>query len=87
MITAALGPEYNDRLRGLISPFPPQGDVSGARYADCDAGAEVIVYTIENGGHTWPGGPDIPYMGKATHAVDASEVMWKSLQTHPLNRD
>lgn len=67
--------------------LPTQGDVSGVRYSECAAGAEVIVYTIDGGGHNWPGGPDIPYIGKTTHAIDASQAMWDFFQAHPLNRD
>src|SRR5713101_9388893 len=40
---------------------------------------EVIVYTIEGGGHTWPGGPQylpVLLVGKASPNLDATETIW-----------
>jgi polyhydroxybutyrate depolymerase len=56
--------------------------VRGHRYTGCDRGAEVILYTIEDGGHTWPGGPWLPGVGKTTHDVDATEEMWRFFQNY-----
>lgn len=61
----------------------PQGDASGVRYDRCTAGAEVVVYHIEGGGHTWPGGSNLPVFGK-TSALNASEVMWAFFEKHPM---
>lgn len=48
-------------------------------YTGCAEGSEVILYTIEGGGHTWPGGyqylPEI-IVGKTSRDMDASEVIW-----------
>jgi polyhydroxybutyrate depolymerase len=55
--------------------IPQQGDVWGKRYVGCDQDAEVILYTIEGGGHTWPGGMPIP-VGKTSRSIDATEEMW-----------
>jgi polyhydroxybutyrate depolymerase len=60
--------------------IPPQGDVRGVQYTPCNQGAEVILYTIEGGGHTWPGGVPIPIVGKTTEAIDATEEMWRFFQ-------
>jgi len=57
--------------------IPPSGDTSGVRYTRCEAGVEVVFYTIDGGGHTWPGGTPIPLVGKTTRDIDASEVMWQ----------
>ncbi len=48
---------------------------------------EVVVYTIEGGGHAWPGG--VQYMpailvGKTTRNFRATEVIWEFLQKHKL---
>jgi polyhydroxybutyrate depolymerase len=46
---------------------------------------EVVVYTIEGGGHTWPGGPQyLPafLVGKVNHDIDASEFIWDFLSRH-----
>jgi polyhydroxybutyrate depolymerase len=43
-------------------------------------GVEVVVYTVEGGGHTWPGGPQyLPafLVGKASHNLDATAVIWE----------
>ena len=62
----------------------PQGDVRGVRYTGCDQGAEVILYTIEDGGHTWPGGLPIPGLGKTSRDIDATEELWRFFQQYRL---
>jgi polyhydroxybutyrate depolymerase len=40
---------------------------------------EVVVYTIQGGGHTWPGGPQyLPkiVVGKASQNLDATRTIW-----------
>jgi polyhydroxybutyrate depolymerase len=63
------------------------GDASGVRYVNCDAGGEVIFYTIDGGGHTWPGGNPIPEIigGKTSEDISASATMWTFFQAHPLD--
>jgi polyhydroxybutyrate depolymerase len=67
-------------------PEPIQGAVGGIRYASCQDGAEVALYTVHGGGHTWPGGPPIPFVGKTSTDIDASETMWAFFQAHLLDR-
>lgn len=46
---------------------------------------EVIGYTIQGGGHTWPGGkPYLPekIIGKTCHDFNASEVIWEFFSRH-----
>ncbi len=62
--------------------IPPQGQVWEKRYTSCEEGAEVILYTIEDGGHTWPGGGPIPLVGKTTQDIDATEEMWRFFQAY-----
>jgi polyhydroxybutyrate depolymerase len=59
--------------------LPGSGEVSGIRYSGCDQGAEVEFYTIDGGGHTWPGGDPLPewIAGRTTHDIDATRVMWE----------
>jgi polyhydroxybutyrate depolymerase len=51
-------------------------------------GAEVVLYVIEGGGHTWPGrvgaGPVERLLGPSTRDIDANELMWEFFQRHPL---
>jgi polyhydroxybutyrate depolymerase len=66
--------------------LPASGDASGIRYTGCRDGAEVILYTIEDGGHTWPGSGPIPFMGKTSQDIDASETMWQFFKAFPLSK-
>jgi len=56
-------------------------------YTNCTDNAEVIFYTVEGGGHNWPGGGRLPesIVGHMTEDIDASAVMWEFFQQHPLN--
>jgi len=48
----------------------------------CD-GYEVVLYAIEGGGHTWPGGQQyLPerLIGRTTRNLDASAVMWEHFE-------
>jgi len=65
-------PEDGTRVRKILYP-------NGAE------GTEVILYTIEGGGHTWPGG--IQYLpvwiiGKTSWDIDANEVIWDFFKRH-----
>jgi polyhydroxybutyrate depolymerase len=63
-----------------------QGDVQGSHYATCDQDAEVILYTIEDGGHQWPGGTTIPGAGKNTTHIEATEEMWRFFLDYSLEQ-
>lgn len=58
------------------------GDVTKREYTGCRA--PVVFYTIEDGGHTWPGGAAMPewFVGKTSHSIDASSVMWEFFRHH-----
>jgi poly(3-hydroxybutyrate) depolymerase len=48
-------------------------------YNQCKDGKKVILYTIEGGGHTWPGG--LQYLperiiGKTSKDLDANQLIW-----------
>lgn len=61
-------------------------DVKRTEYTGCGSGAAVVLYTIEGGGHTWPGGEPLPrwWLGKTTTSIDASALMWQFFREHPL---
>ncbi|MBZ0296346.1 MAG: poly(3-hydroxybutyrate) depolymerase [Anaerolineae bacterium] len=69
--------------------LPAVGDVSGIEYTHCADDASVILYTIEGGGHTWPGGEGqiIFVVGRTNHDINASELMWDFFEEHPLPAD
>jgi polyhydroxybutyrate depolymerase len=64
--------------------IPPHGDALGVRYTGCDEEAQVALYTIEEGGHTWPGGRPIPFMGKTSTDIDATRQLWSFFQGFSL---
>lgn len=52
-------------------------------YLGCREGRAVELYTIEGGGHTWPGGPEAGRrVGRVTREVDATELIWQFFAGH-----
>jgi polyhydroxybutyrate depolymerase len=75
------------RRNGCSDPpreIPAKGEVSGIAYKGCPA--EVVLYTIQGGGHTWPGGKPIPawIAGRTSMDIDATRSFWEFFQEHPL---
>ena len=64
-------------------------DVTRRSYTNCANKASVQFYTIEGGGHTWPGGGPLPewFVGTTTQTIDASQLMWEFFREHPLRRN
>ncbi|MEP6899781.1 MAG: PHB depolymerase family esterase [Rhodanobacter sp.] len=61
-------------------------EVTRRDYPDCGGGVRVTLYEVTGGGHTWPGGAQyLPrfLVGKATHVVDASDVIDKLVSASP----
>ena len=54
--------------------------------------AEVVVITIKNGGHLWPGRPvpariELParlILGETTQTISANDEIWAFFDRHPL---
>lgn len=63
--------------------LPGRGETSGVRYTGCQQEAEVVFYTIDGGGHTWPGGSPT-FVGKTSHSIDATSEMWGFFKTHAM---
>lgn len=63
-----------------------EGNVIREEFTDCAEGASVTLYTLEGGGHTWPGGTPLPewFVGATSDAIDATAVMWDFFQQHRL---
>jgi polyhydroxybutyrate depolymerase len=76
--------------RNRCAPRPVESrvaaDVTRRSYTNCADGADVVLYTIRGGGHTWPGGEPLPewFTGPTTNSVDASSTMWAFFRAHPL---
>jgi polyhydroxybutyrate depolymerase len=50
------------------------------------ANAEVVLYTIEGGGHTWPGGKQYLFeamVGRTSRDINATEVIWEFFRENP----
>jgi polyhydroxybutyrate depolymerase len=78
--------------RNGCSPEPRESriatDVTRRDYAGCTNDASVVLYTIEGGGHTWPGGTPLPewLLGRTTRSIDATQLAWAFFRDHPLPR-
>jgi polyhydroxybutyrate depolymerase len=85
-------PESLARWAGYNQCTPPltQHDLPGTindgttiqyiGYTTCAGGAQTGLYTVEHGGHAWPGGQQyLPkaLIGKTSGNMDASVVIWQ----------
>ena len=79
---------WAERNRCLPEPVDSlvAADVTRRTYTSCANRAPVVLYTVEGGGHTWPGGTPLPkwFVGRTTNGVDATSVMWAFFREHPL---
>lgn len=60
-----------------------QGDASCVTHSGCTAGADVVLCTIDQGGHQWPGGEALPFMGKKSDHLIATDALWEFFVAHP----
>jgi len=87
-------PEWtaNWARRNQCAPTPVESaaasNVTRLEYTDCADDATVVLYTITGGGHTWPGGPQLPewLVGPTSRSIDATSLMWGFFRQHPLRR-
>jgi polyhydroxybutyrate depolymerase len=61
-----------------------KGDATCTSWAPCNANVDVVHCKIDNGGHTWPGGVPIPFVGKTSSDISATESMIAFFKAHPL---
>jgi polyhydroxybutyrate depolymerase len=68
-------------------PDRSAGDGTSVRhtvYPGCRDGRSVELYTIEGGGHTWPGGPPVGgSVGRVSRELDATSLIWTFFAQHP----
>jgi polyhydroxybutyrate depolymerase len=71
-------------VESMVAP-----DVTRREYTGCSNDATVSLYTIHEGGHTWPGGDALPawFAGRTSAGVNASREEWAFFQAHPLVRE
>jgi polyhydroxybutyrate depolymerase len=65
-------------------------DGTRVRYTDfgeCRERRAVELYTIEGGGHTWPGGPAVGRLvGRVSRELDATALIWEFFAQHPRSQ-
>lgn len=61
-----------------------KGDATCTSWGSCSAGVEVVHCKIDDGGHTWPGGVPIPFVGKTSTDISATESMYNFFTAHPM---
>jgi len=81
---AANGCEKVRREEALPDTTQDGMHVTRKTYTGGREGAEVVLYTIHGGGHTWPGKqPKLKWLGPSTQDISANDLMWEFFQRHP----
>jgi polyhydroxybutyrate depolymerase len=89
--------------RNRCGPNPVESavaaDVTRLEYTDCADDAAVVLYTVQGGGHQWPGGKPLPAwmevemalfglrVGPYSRSIDATNLMWAFFREHQLLRN
>jgi polyhydroxybutyrate depolymerase len=82
----------NWAARNRCRPNPAESvvatDVTRLDYTDCADNASVVLYTVQGGGHSWPGGKPLPewLVGPTSRNIDATSQMWAFFREHQLPR-
>lgn len=80
----------SDYAQAMGCPAQPhtgfqQADVVQTVYAPCrNPNVDVQLYSVTDGGHTWPGGLPVFWFGPTTYAINATQLMAAFLAAHPL---
>ena len=63
-------------------------DVTRLEYTNCADDAGVVLYRVQEGGHSWPGGGPLPewLVGPTSRSIDATSQMWAFFREHPLRQ-
>ncbi len=59
------------------------GDATCVTHGGCTDGADVVLCTIQDGGHQWPGGDALPFLGKKSDDMSATDRLWDFFVAHP----
>ncbi len=79
----------HDRCPGKPAKEERIGKAHGVFYGPGSQAAEVVLWTLEDGGHTWPGGRATAgelklNLGHINTDISASEKMWDFFLRHPM---
>jgi polyhydroxybutyrate depolymerase len=73
---------------GVVTLPDKAGDgtpITKKTYGPGKDGSEVVLFTIEGGGHTWPGQqPPVGFIGKSTKNISANDLIWEFFGKHPM---
>jgi polyhydroxybutyrate depolymerase len=58
-------------------------DIQHEVWTGCRASTSVELYTVINGGHTWPGSAGRPDADQPTQTISASQLIWEFFSSHP----
>ncbi|WP_437938341.1 extracellular catalytic domain type 1 short-chain-length polyhydroxyalkanoate depolymerase [Sorangium sp. So ce341] len=74
-----------DGCAGVSHVTYAHGDTTCTAWSRCAEEAEVEHCAVEGGGHTWPGGGDLPpVFGPKSETFDASERLLDFFEEHPM---
>ena len=59
--------------------------VTATTYNGCQAGQQVVLYTVTGEHHSWPGTPTSMARGYTIPKIAPNEIMWTFFDTHPLD--
>jgi polyhydroxybutyrate depolymerase len=60
------------------------GPVTRKSWTGCQDASDVTLYTLADGGHSWPGGQPVPdRLGPTSQSLDASKMIWRFFKAHP----
>jgi polyhydroxybutyrate depolymerase len=74
-----------DRCAAKPATTSLSAQVTRTQYRGCAAGTAVELYSVQGGGHTWPGSLDLPilsYLGPVTHDINAADLMLAFFTRH-----
>jgi polyhydroxybutyrate depolymerase len=82
-------PRWAQALRCSMTPevIFDRGGVKAIRYAGGREDSEVMFYTVEGLGHSWPGGKELlpeNLVGKQSDKLKANDIIWEFFKRHPM---
>jgi polyhydroxybutyrate depolymerase len=69
--------------RSTPTQQPPSPGIIQEVWDDCDQDADVVLYSLEEAGHTWPGSDFSVYPGGQTDLLNATDLIWAFFDAHP----
>lgn len=68
---------------GSPTTIHDEGDATCVRHGGCAGGADVVLCTIDGGGHQWPSGESTGiFNGSLSDDLDTTEAAWAFFRTH-----